>query len=73
MSTNSDTAPFLAGLSDRLPGLRTLYEDLHAHPELSFAEFRTAGIVAAHLRERDWQITEGVGGTHVGGAAASHR
>jgi hypothetical protein len=31
--------------------------DLHAHPELGNREFRTAGIVAAHLRKR-WAWTK---------------
>jgi hippurate hydrolase len=31
--------------------LREVYEDLHAHPELSFAERRTAGIVAGWLAD----------------------
>lgn len=30
--------PLLTGLDLRLPGLRALYQDLHAHPELSFQE-----------------------------------
>ncbi|MFF0429061.1 amidohydrolase [Streptomyces sp. NPDC004520] len=60
-------APLLSGLTDRLPGLQALYRDLHAHPELSFQEFRTAGIVAALLREQGWRVTEGVGGTGVVG------
>ncbi|MGO9505374.1 MAG: hypothetical protein ACLPUO_28235 [Streptosporangiaceae bacterium] len=29
-----------------LPELRGFYEDLHQHPELSFAEVRTSGIMA---------------------------
>ncbi|MFJ9678534.1 amidohydrolase [Streptomyces sp. NPDC101194] len=57
----------LSGLNGRLPELRTLYEDLHAHPELSFQEVRTAGIVAARLREQGWDVTEGVGATGVVG------
>ncbi|WP_137991410.1 amidohydrolase [Streptomyces vilmorinianum] len=63
--------PLLAGLTDRLPALRALYEDLHAHPELSFQEFRTAGIAAALLREQGWEVTEGVGGTGVVGVLAN--
>ncbi|MGA4845193.1 amidohydrolase [Streptomyces sp. G5(2025)] len=59
--------PLLSGLDGRLPALRTLYEDLHAHPELSFQEVRTAGIVAARLREQGWEVTEGVAGTGVVG------
>ncbi|MFJ5921061.1 amidohydrolase [Kitasatospora sp. NPDC092948] len=57
----------LAGLAGRVPGLRALYEDLHAHPELSFQEVRTAGIVAEQLRAQNWAVTEQVGGTGVVG------
>ncbi|MER5850981.1 amidohydrolase [Streptomyces sp. NPDC002012] len=57
----------LSGLNGELPGLRDLYKDLHANPELSFQEFRTAGIVAARLREQGWDVTEGVGTTGVVG------
>jgi hippurate hydrolase len=32
-----------------LDELAALYRDLHAHPELAFAEHRTAGIVAERL------------------------
>ncbi|MEU8825226.1 amidohydrolase [Streptomyces sp. NPDC048636] len=67
MTAVSPVAPLLAGVPARLPELRTLYEDLHAHPELSFQEFRTAGVVAARLREQGWDTTEGVGGTGVVG------
>ncbi|MEU7576031.1 amidohydrolase [Streptomyces sp. NPDC041068] len=63
--------PLLNGLDARLPGLRELYEDLHAHPELSFQEVRTAGVVAARLREQGWEVTEGVGGTGVVGVLTS--
>ncbi|MFC9929166.1 amidohydrolase [Streptomyces sp. NPDC127190] len=64
-------APLLAGLPDRLPGLLALYQDLHAHPELSFQEFRTARTVAARLREQGWEVTEGIGGTGVVGVLAN--
>ena len=39
--------------------------DLHAHPELGFEERRTAGIVAARLRELGIEIREGVAETGV--------
>ncbi|MFD4374841.1 amidohydrolase [Streptomyces sp. NPDC058486] len=55
------------GLTELLPDLLALYEDLHAHPELSFQEKRTAQVVAARLRARGWEVTEGVGGTGVVG------
>lgn len=50
-----------------LEQLADLYRDLHAHPELSFAETRTAGIVAERLRGLGFAVTEGVGGTGVVG------
>jgi amidohydrolase len=39
--------------------------DLHAHPELAFAEMRTAGIVANTLRELGFEVQTGVGKTGV--------
>ena len=48
-----------------LDELAALYRDLHAHPELAFAERRTAGIVADRVRELGYQVTTGVGGTGV--------
>jgi len=39
--------------------------DLHRHPELAFAEVRTAGIVAERLRRLRLPVVEGVGGTGV--------
>lgn len=44
-----------------------LYRDLHQHPELSHQEHRTAGIVAARLRDSGVRVHEGVGGTGVVG------
>ncbi len=39
--------------------------DLHRHPELGYAEFRTAGIVAERLKKFGFVVREGVGGTGV--------
>lgn len=61
------SSPLAAGLDGLLPELRELYQDLHAHPELSFQEVRTARIVATRLREQGWEVTQGVGGTGVVG------
>ena len=44
-----------------------LYQDLHRHPELSFEERRTAGIVAEGLRAAGYEVEEGVGRTGVVG------
>lgn len=45
--------------------LEALYIDLHRHPELSFQETRTAGIVAQRLGELGLEFEEGVGRTGV--------
>ena len=37
--------------------------DIHAHPELSFSEERTAGVVASHLRALGMDVKTSVGGT----------
>jgi amidohydrolase len=54
-----------------LADLTGIYRDLHAHPELAFAEHRTAGIVAARLRDLGYQTTAGVGRTGVVGLLAN--
>ncbi|MCI0713404.1 MAG: amidohydrolase [Chloroflexi bacterium] len=41
--------------------------DFHRHPELGFEEFRTAGIVADHLRHLGLEVQSGVGKTGVVG------
>ncbi len=48
-----------------MPGLLTIYRDLHANPELSFQEHRSAGIMAAAARKAGFTVTEGVGKTGV--------
>jgi hippurate hydrolase len=50
-----------------LADLAGLYRDLHAHPELAFAEQRTAAIVASRLRRLGYETTAGVGQTGVVG------
>jgi hippurate hydrolase len=47
--------------------LADLYRDLHAHPELSFQETRTAGIVADRLTALGYLVHTGIGGTGVVG------
>jgi amidohydrolase len=60
----------VTGAAD-LADLTGIYRDLHAHPELAFAEHRTAGIVAARLRDLGYQTTTGVGRTGVVGVLAN--
>src|SRR3712207_6178964 len=58
----------LPGPSDGLLAeLEGAYKDIHAHPELSMQERRTAGIAAAWLRQQGYEATEGVGTTGVVG------
>lgn len=52
---------------DLLARLTSVYGDLHQHPELSSQEHRTAGVVAAWLRDLGHEVIEGVGGTGVVG------
>lgn len=54
-----------AELAADMPGLMELYRDLHAHPELSFQEHRTAAKLAAIARDLGFEVTEGVGRTGV--------
>ncbi len=54
-------------LDKMLPELEALYKDIHAHPELSMQETRTAGIAADHLRASGFEVTTEVGKTGVVG------
>src|SRR3954469_7301872 len=47
--------------------LTALYRDLHAYPELAFAEHRTARLVADRLGALGYEVTTGIGGTGVVG------
>jgi amidohydrolase len=47
--------------------------DLHAHPELGFAETRTAAMVADHLRALGMEVRTGVGRTGVVGVLRGGR
>src|SRR5438105_13375045 len=44
-----------------LPSLLTIYKDLHAHPELSTHEERSAAIVAKELKAAGCEVTDHVG------------
>jgi amidohydrolase len=69
METRATGLPttILAGLDQLLPDLEALYKDLHAHPELSMTETRTAGLAADRLRTAGYEVTTGVGRTGVVG------
>jgi len=65
------TADNVTAILDGLDSVRAwqedFYRDLHAHPELSHQERRTAANVAARLREHECVVHEQVGGTGVVG------
>jgi hippurate hydrolase len=48
-----------------LPDLMTIYRDLHANPELSMQETRSAARMADEARRAGFTVTTGVGGTGV--------
>ena len=54
-------------IRDLLPELEGVYTDIHAHPELSMQETRTARIAADRLRRAGYEVTEGIGNTGVVG------
>jgi len=65
----------LRPLADQeLPSLVAIYQDLHAHPELSHHEERTSTLLAGELRKAGYTVTEHLGkyadGTQAFGIAA---
>ena len=63
----SSSDPALARLPGLLPELEALYTDVHAHPELSMQETRTAGLAAERLRAAGYDVTTAIGKTGVVG------
>jgi amidohydrolase len=66
-SDSNRTDPVLKNIDRLLPDIEALYKDVHAHPELSMQESRTAGLAAEQLRAAGYEVTEGVGKTGVVG------
>jgi amidohydrolase len=58
---------FASRIRDLLLDLEGVYADIHAHPELSMQETRTAGVAAARLGAAGFDVTPGVGKTGVVG------
>ncbi|QXE84906.1 amidohydrolase [Geomonas nitrogeniifigens] len=57
----------LKNLDQLIPDLEALYKDVHAHPELSMQEMRTAALAADWLARAGYEVTTGVGKTGVVG------
>ena len=66
-SNANGAEPVLNGLASLIPNLEALYKDVHAHPELSMQETRTASLAADRLRAAGYEVTMGVGKTGVVG------
>jgi hippurate hydrolase len=65
MSTPAAADPLSDAVRRDMPSLLELYRDLHANPELSTHETRSAGLLAAEARRLGFTVTTGVGGTGV--------
>jgi metal-dependent amidase/aminoacylase/carboxypeptidase family protein len=63
----SNITDVLNGLSSASLWQERVYKDLHAHPELSFHETRTAALAAAKLKEVGYEVLEQIGHTGVVG------
>jgi len=66
-ATTKASDPVLSNLDAALPDLEALYKDVHAHPELSMQETRTAALAADRLRAAGFEVATGVGNTGVVG------
>lgn len=64
---SSSIADVLAGLQKTSVWQEGVYKDLHAHPELSFQETKTAALVSSKLRDFGYEVIDGVGRTGVVG------
>ncbi|MBB4641309.1 amidohydrolase [Rhizorhapis suberifaciens] len=65
ISTAAAADPLSEKVAADMPSLVQLYRHLHANPELSFQEVKTAAILAKEARKLGFQVTEKVGGTGV--------
>ncbi len=63
--TPAQADPLKDAIKADLPSLMEIYRDLHANPELSGEEVRTAAKLATEARRLGFDVTEKVGGTGV--------
>ena len=67
MDTLTTPLATLKALQARAPELARVRQDIHAHPELRYEEFRTSDLVAAKLAEWGIPVVRGLGQTGVVG------
>jgi hippurate hydrolase len=67
LSTSAMAAadPITDGVGKDMPSLMALYRDLHANPELSMQEVKSASKMAAEAKKLGFTVTTGVGKTGV--------
>jgi amidohydrolase len=70
VGSNVDWLGEAKAMRDQLVAWR---RDLHAHPEVGFEEWRTAGVIAAELERLGFQVMTGVGKTGVVGLLETGR
>ena len=68
-----DTAGVDAAVQRVMPEVVAWRRDVHQHPELGFAETRSAGVIADHLRSLGLEVRTGVGKTGVIGVLRGAR
>lgn len=66
-TSRDDISALSSSMRKLLPDVEALYKDIHAHPELSMQETRTAALAADRLRKAGYEVTTGVGKTGVVG------
>jgi amidohydrolase len=67
------SAPVEAQIQSVLPRMIAWRRDFHEHPELSYEEVRTAGVVARHLRSLRLEVRTGIAQTGVVGVLRGGR
>jgi hippurate hydrolase len=65
MSSPAPAQDLHQAIGQDMPSLMTLYRDLHANPELSMQETRSAARMADEARRAGFTVTTGVGGTGI--------
>ena len=65
--SETSIAEVMNGLHETSTWQESVYKDIHAHPELSFQETKTAALAASKLKAFGYEVVEGVGRTGVVG------
>lgn len=64
-ATPAAAEPVRVAVAKDMASLMAIYRDLHANPELSFEEVKSAAKLAAEFRKLGFEVTSGVGKTGV--------